>query len=110
MLFRSVLSHAWLFSDSMRMHQIVSVKDINYSGGLMELPRLCLEQATQADDLELQFSGFELKLKIAVFERQKNIVRFLFKHTDIEKAKQLITMLSNPNYFLPSDSENNLPV
>lgn len=105
-----VLSHAWLFSDSMRMHQIVSVKDINYSGGLMELPRLCLEQATQADDLELQFSGFELKLKIAVFERQKNIVRFLFKHTDIEKAKQLITMLSNPNYFLPSDSENNLPV
>lgn len=105
-----VLSHAWLFSDSMRMHQIVSVKDINYSGGLMELPRLCLEQATQADDLELQFSGFELKLKIAVFERQKNIVRFLFKHTDIEKAKQLITMLSNPDYFLPYDSENNLPV
>lgn len=105
-----VLSHAWLFSDSMRMHQVVSVKDINYSGGLMELPRLCLEQATQANDLELQFSGFELKLKIGVFERQKNIVRFLFKHTDIEKAKQLIIMLSNPDYFSPSDVENIVPI
>lgn len=96
-----VLSHAWLCSESLRMHQAVCVKDINYSGGLMELPRLCMQQATQVNDLELHFSGFELKLKVAVFDRQNNIVRFLFKHTDIEKAKQLILMLSNNHYFLP---------
>jgi len=94
-------SQAWLLSDSLRMHQMVSVKDINFSGGLMELPGRCLKQATLANDLEIQFSGFELKLKISVFDKKKNIARFLFKHTDIEKARLLIIMLSNAEYFKP---------
>ena len=98
------ISQAWLLSDTLRMHQTVSVKDINFSGGLMELPGRCLKQATLANDLEIQFSGFELKLKISVFDNKKNIARFLFKHTDIEKARLLIIMLSNTEYFKPSDN------
>ena len=98
------ISQAWLLSDTLRMHQMVSVKDINFSGGLMELPGSCLKQATLANDLEIQFSGFELKLKISVFDKKKNIARFLFKHTDIEKARLLIIMLSNTEYFKPSDN------
>lgn len=101
-------SRAWLFSDGLRMKQVVSVKEINFSGGLIELPGNALKQATFANDLELQFAGFELKLKIAVFERGDKTACFLFKHTDIEKARLLILLLSNDDYFLRSElAENN---
>jgi len=99
------ISQAWLVSDTLRMHQMVSVKEINFSGGLMELPGRCLKQATLANDLEIQFSGFEFKLNISVFDKKNNIARFLFKHTDIEKAKLLINMLSNTAYFKPRDND-----
>ena len=98
-------SQAWLVSDTLRMHQMVSVKEINFSGGLLELPGRCLKQATLSNDLEIQFSGFEFKLNISVFDKKNNIARFLFKHTDIEKARLLINMLSNTAYFKPRDND-----
>lgn len=90
---------AWLCSEAGRFRQNVSVKDINYTGGILELPGRSVDLDVSARDLELYFLGIEMQFNVVVLDIKDRLVRFLFKHVDVDNAKEFVQALSNPLYF-----------
>lgn len=93
-------STAWLCSDAGQFRQAVTVRDINYCGGVLELPEESVNFSAEGKDLELFFTGMRLQFKVVLFDHEARAVKFLFKHVDIDEAKRFVHALEDPSHFV----------